>query len=408
MGGSRQADARRGRWLMVARADHLLEPAPSPGRLRVLYLIDSLGAGGAEHLLAAYLRHLPGLGIDPTVAALQDRGGNPTAPVIEAMGIPVLDLGIERLRQRGAYRYIGRVIDREAPDLVHTQLEFANVLGAPAASGRGIPVISTLHTLEEPVPWSRAGLRMRLMARSLRRHAGLVVAVSEHARRHHLEHLRLDPAAVKTIHNGIEIGSFRDGGPDRAAVRSELGIPVGARLIVVVAVLRPPKGIDILLRAMPAITDHVPAAHCLIVGDGEARSTLEALAADLGVTDRVTFAGARADVPRMLAAADLFVLPSLTEALPTVVAEAMAAGLPVVATTVGGTPEMVDGTTGTLVAPGDVPGLGTAIVQMLSDPAAAARCGRRGAEVASERFDLATQAARLVAEYRRLAPVRRP
>jgi len=393
---------------MVTPANRLLEPASSLDRLRVLYLIDSLGSGGAEHLLAAYLRHLPGLGIDPTVAALQDRGGNPTAPVIEAMGIPVLDLGIERLRQPGAYRDVGRVIDREAPDLVHTQLEFASVLGAPAAASRGIPVISTLHTLEEPAPWSRAGLRMRLMARSLRRHAGLVVAVSEHARRHHLRHLRLDPAAVKTIHNGIEIGSFHSGGPDRAAVRSELGIPAGANLIVVVAVLRPPKGIDLLLRAMPAIIRDAPAAHCLVVGDGEARSALQGMAADLGIADRVTFAGNRADVPRMLAAADLFVLPSLTEALPTVVAEAMAAGLPVVATTVGGTPEMVDDTTGTLVAPGDVPGLGEAVVQMLGDPAAAARCGRRGAAVASERFDLATQAARLVGEYRRLAAVRQP
>jgi len=393
---------------MVAPADHLLGPASSFARLRVLYLIDSLGSGGAEHLLAAYLRHLPELGVDPTVAALQDRGGNPTAPVIEAMGVPVLNLGIERLRQRGAYRDIGRVIDREAPDLVHTQLEFANVLGAPAASGRGIPVISTLHTLEEPAPWSRAGLRMRLMARSLRRHADLVVAVSEHARRHHLQHLRLDPARVRTIHNGIEIDGFHTGGPDRSAVRSEIGIPAGASLIVVVAVLRPPKGIDRLLRAMPMIIDEITAAHCLIVGDGEARSALEGMAADLGIADRVTFAGTRADVTRMLAAADLFVLPSLTEALPTVVAEAMAAGLPVVATTVGGTPEMVDDTTGTLVDPGDVPGLGRAIVEMLGDPAAAARCGRWGAAVASERFDIATQAARLVGEYRRLVPVRQP
>jgi len=287
-------------------------------------------------------------------------------------------------------------------------LEFSNTLGAPAASRRDIPVVGTLHTLEEPAPWSRAGLRMRLMARSLRRHADLVVAVSEHARFHHLEHLRLHPARVMTIHNGIDVAAFRNGGADRAVVRSELGIPAGASLIVVVAVLRPPKGIDRLLRALPDVIEAVPAAHCLIVGDGEARPGLERLAADRGIADRVTFSGARADVPRMLAAADLFVLPSLTEALPTVVAEAMAAGLPVVATRVGGTPEMVDASTGVLVEPGDIPGLGKAIVQVLGDPTDAASRGKRGRAVAAERFDLATQAARLVDEYRRLIAVRQP
>ena len=407
MAGPRQADAQQRGSLMVAPADHRIEAGPRSARLRILYLIDSLGSGGAEHLLAAYLRHLPALGIDPTVAALQDRGGNPTALTIEALGIPVLDLGIERLRQRGAYRDVGRAIDRQAPDLVHTQLEFANVLGAPAASRRGIPVVGTLHTLEEPAPWSRAGMRMRLMARSLRRHADLVVAVSEHARLHHLEHLRLDPARVTTIHNGIDIAGFRTGGPHRAAVRAEFGIPAGASLIVVVAVLRPPKGIDRLILALPTVIEAIPSAHCLIVGDGDAGPGLERMAIDQGIADRVTFSGARADVPRMLAAADLFVLPSLTEALPTVVAEAMAAGLPVVATRVGGTPEMVDDSTGVLVEPGDIPRLGRAIVQMLGDPTEAAIRGRQGRAVAAERFDLATQAARLVDHYRRLIAARR-
>ena len=110
----------------------------------------------------------------------------------------------------------------------------------------------------------------------------------------------------------------------------------------------------------------------------------------------------------MLSAADLFVLPSLTEALPTVVAEAMAAGLPVVATRVGGTPEMIDDSTGTLVEPGDIPGLGEAIVHLLGDSANATSRGSRGKAVAAERFDLATQAARLVDEYRRLTVVRQP
>jgi glycosyltransferase involved in cell wall biosynthesis len=152
----------------------------------------------------------------------------------------------------------------------------------------------------------------------------------------------------------------------------------------------------------------VPGARYLVVGDGEARDGLTQTAASLGITDRVSFAGARADVPLMLSAADLFVLPSLTEALPTVVAEAMAAGLPVVATRVGGIPEMIDASTGILVPPDDVGALAQAVCALLEDPAGAAARGARGRIIASGRFDLATQAARLTGEYRRLVAARRP
>jgi len=380
---------------------------PDRNRIRVLYLIDSLGSGGAEHLLDAYLGHLPSLGVDPVVAALQSRQGNPIASRIETRGIPVLELGIARLRQRGAYRRVSDVIARSRPHLVHTQLEFANVLGAAAAARRRIPVVSTLHTLEEPRRRSRARWRMRLMAWSLRRHAGLVIAVSEDARRHHLLHLGLPPDRVTTIHNGIEISDFRVGPGVRDEVRSELGIPSGAAVVAVVAVLRPPKGIDGLIRALPALVAAVPRTHLLVVGDGEARRSLERLAADLGMANRVTFTGSRADVPRMLATADVFALPSLTEALPTVVAEAMAAGLPVVASRVGGIPEMVDDSTGTLVEPGDIAGLTRALAQLLDDPAEAGRRGRSGQLLAAERFDLATQAERLASEYRNLIGARR-
>ena len=297
---------------MVAGLTRPGPTAPAPPRLRVLYLIDSLGRGGAEHLLAAYLRHLPGMGVEPVVAALQERDGNPTAADLAGVGVPVIDLGIERLRQRGAYRRVADAVERSRPDLVHTQLEFANVLGAAAASRRRIPVVSTLHTLEAPVFPSRAWARMRVMAWSLRRHAGLVIAVSEHARRHHLDHLGLSPARVLTLHNGIEVERFRTPPGTGAAVRAELGLPPDAPVIATVAVLRPPKGIGHMLAALPAVLAAVPGVRYLVVGDGPARAGLERPAAARGIEERVTFAGARADVDRMLAAADLFVLPSLT------------------------------------------------------------------------------------------------
>jgi glycosyltransferase involved in cell wall biosynthesis len=293
-----------------------------------------------------------------------------------------------------------------APDVVHTQLEFSYILGGIAAGRRGIPVVATLHTLEEPPRFTRAWARNRITAWALRSHTDLVIAVSEHARRHHISHLGLDPARVVTLHNGIATGRFAAGPGTGEEVRRELGIPAGVPLMVTVAVLRPPKGISDMLRALPRVAKRIPDVHYLVVGDGPDRPDLEATAAGLGLGTRVHFAGRRADVPRMLAAADLFVLPSHREALPTVVAEAMASGLPVVATRVGGTPEMVSEGHGRLVEPGDPEGLAAAVVELLGDGTLAAAMSARAREVAAEHFDIGRQAVRLVDVYRGLAPRR--
>ena len=144
------------------------------------------------------------------------------------------------------------------------------------------------------------------------------------------------------------------------------------------------------------------------MGDGPYRPALEQQAAELGIAERVVFAGSREDVARMLAAADVFVLPSLTEALPTVVAEAMAAGLPIVATTVGGIPEMVrHGEAALLVPPADPEALAAAVLRLLANPRQAAAMGRSGRRVVAERFDIRTQARALADDYRALAAGRR-
>lgn len=377
-------------------------------RLRVLYLIDSLGRGGAEHLLVEYARLLPDLGVDAEVVALQARDGNPGAEALRDAGTPVRTLGIERLRQRGAYARVSDSIDSASPDIVHTQLEFSYILGSIAAHRRRIPTLATLHTLEEPMRGTRAWARNRLTAYALRRYADRVVAVSDHARRHHIDHLRLSPDRVTTLYNGIELGPFSAASGERRRVREELGIPAEASLIVTVAVLRPPKGVSDMLTALPRIAARKPDSRYLIVGDGPARDDLERQAVRRGEAGRVHFVGRRADVPRMLAAADLFVLPSRAEALPTVVAEAMAAGLPVVATSVGGTPEMVGPETGILVEPGDPVALAAACLELLGDPDRRASMGAAAAEVAAERFDIRRQAARLVEMYRVLAAARGP
>ena len=380
--------------------------AAGTGALRVLFLIDSLGHGGAEHLLAGYLREMPELGVVAEVCALQERDGNPLAQSIRQLGVPVHTLEVTRLRRPDAYAQVARTVKAAFPDVVHTQLEFSTILGGLAARRFGIPMISTLHTIGRPRHWTSADLRFRTEAWALRRFADRVVAVSEWARREYLELLRLPPDRVVTIHNGVDIDRFRVQPSVRAEARTELGISQEAPLAITVAVLRPPKGIDDMLGALSGAIRRIPDLHYLIVGDGPARRDLERSVTERALEDRVTFAGNRSDVPRMLAAADLFVLPSHSEALPTAVAEAMASGLPVVATRVGGIPEMVDDNTGILVEPGDEQGLATAIGDVLTDVERRRSLGRHGAQTAADHFAVRRQASRLVAEYRALTQQR--
>jgi glycosyltransferase involved in cell wall biosynthesis len=380
-----------------------IPPAPP---VRVLYLIDSLGRGGAEHLLAESLPHLQREGVVPSVIALQEREGNPLAARIAAAGVPVAHLDILRLRQRGAYAQVRRAIAAAAPDVVHTQLEFAAILGLTAARRMGLPTVATLHTLDEPPPRSRLALHFRLMAWALRRSARRVIAVSDSARLHYLERARLRPERVITLHNGIDVARFAS--DERCAARAELGLAPEAPVLVTVAVQREPKGIQHMLAALRTVSLAAPRVRYLLVGDGPYRPVLQEEAERLGVSSRVIFAGARDDVSRMLAAADIFVLPSLTEALPTVLAEAMAAGLPVVATTVGGIPEMArHGETALLVPPADPAALAEAIRRLLANPRQAAAMGLAGRRRAADLFDIRAHARALADDYRAMAAGRR-
>jgi len=376
-----------------------------PRLVRVLYLIDSLGHGGAEHLMVVALPHLQRAGVVAEVCALQERDGNPVAADIRALGVPVRTLDIRRLRQRDAYAQVKAAVRDSAPAVVHTQLEFANVLGSLAAHRLGLPSIATLHTLDTPAPGSRDHYRFRLMAWMLRRYAHRVITVSESARTHHLERARLRPERVITLYNGIDIDRFRHVSPGtRTAMRAELGISSDATVLITVAVQREPKGIQHMLAALPAVVAARPDVHYLLVGNGPHRPSLEQVAATTGAASHTVFAGSRDDVPALLAAADLFVLPSLTEALPTVIAEAMAAGLPVVASTVGGIPEMVaPGDSALLVPPADPGALADAVTRILSNPRQSAAMGRAGQRIAAERFDARRQTEHLAEEYRRLA-----
>ncbi len=210
-----------------------------------------------------------------------------------------------------------------------------------------------------------------------------VICVSEEVR---ASFVRLDVPAHKfrVVRNGIEPRPAVRG---RAAVLKELGIPPRARVVLTVGKLTVRKGYRTLVEALPAVAEHEPDAYFVWVGEGVLEEELRARAHALGLGERVRFAGYRADVPDFMAASDLFVLPSLAEALPLVVLEAMAAGLPVVGTRVCGTNEVIrDGVTGRLVAAGDAEELASAIIEALENRRLAARWGAAGEALAKREF----------------------
>ncbi|MEZ4512096.1 MAG: glycosyltransferase [Chloroflexota bacterium] len=370
----------------------------------IITLIDGLGMGGAERLLIPYLRYLQANGFTLRVCALQERRGNPLAAEVAALGVPVDLLPVPYLRDLTAVPRLISYFRQHQANLVHTQLELSNTLGTAAAALLRLPTVCTLHTIDELQPGSKTARRIRLMWWVLRHFCQRIVAVSEETRQHHIAAAQFAPAQVVTLYNGIDLSHFEPRDlACQTAVRTALNIPAAAKLLTTVAVLRQPKGVQHMVEAMPAVLTAVPDAHYLIVGDGDHRPALEVQVAQLGLGQRVHFAGQRRDVADLLAASDLFVLPTLTDALPTVLMEAMALHLPLLATAVGGVPEMVEnGHNGLLVPPGSADHLARAAVDLLQNEEKRREMGENGRLRVEQKFNIQRQAGELAALYRTL------
>jgi glycosyltransferase involved in cell wall biosynthesis len=259
--------------------------------------------------------------------------------------------------------------------------------------------VSTVHSLGTgaDAPTSARGrARSRIYALGAKASAARLVAVSESARQEVLRRDGYAPDRVVVIHNGIARRPAPGAGP---YVREQLGIGPDAPVVGTLSTLRPVKGHEVAIEAMAEITRRVPGARLVVVGEGESRPALERAAAHLGPV--VKFAGFRDDVMPVLDAFDVLAHPSRQEAFPTTLLEAMAAGVPQVATAVGGIPEIVeDGHTGLLLAPPPEPAaLADRVVSLLQDPARREELAAAGRERFAERFGADGWARRLRALY---------
>lgn len=371
-------------------------------KYRIVYIIDGLGMGGAERLMVPILKNLSKEKFDVRVCALQVRNGNPIADQIRALGIPVDLLHIPYLRDLTALPRLIKYLREVGADLVHVQLEFSDIFGNIAAKILRLPSVSTLHTMPSQDMQIKLKLHQSLELFVLRHFCDVVISVSEVARDFYLNISSMRPSALRTIYNGIDLSqiSDRDQIGALAGVRNEMGIPIDANVLTTVAVLRELKGIQFMIQALPAILARFPNSYYLIVGHGDYLEELVRQVGLAGVKEHVVFAGQRNDVQRFLQASDVFVLPTLTEALPTVLAEAMAARLPIVASAVGGVPEMiVDGQNGRLIPAADPQALSDACLDLLSRPEESAKMGEKGWEVVNQKFNIETQVAHLETLY---------
>ncbi|MCB0103935.1 MAG: glycosyltransferase [Anaerolineales bacterium] len=363
-------------------------------RNNIVYIIDGLGMGGAERLMIPVLKYLDRGMFYPRVCVLQDKDGNPIADELRQLGVQVDFLPVSYLREFSAVPRIRSYLQNVNANLVHTQLEFGNILGGIAAKSLGLPCVSTVHTIPSLEKRRKMKLHNMLELFILRVLFDVTIAVSEETRNYYVKFGRLNSTKVKTIYNGIDLSQFIESQKKekRGIIRAELQIPSSARLIITVAVLRELKGIQYMLRAFPALLKKHPNTYYLIVGDGMYRETLVGEVEKLGLQRNVIFVGRRMDIPQLLSASDVFVLPTLTEALPTVLAEAMAAKLPVVACAVGGIPEMItEGVNGKLIPSKDPQALTDACEKLLDNPEQTTAMGEAGWQIVEEKFNITTQ-----------------
>lgn len=361
--------------------------------LRVVVALESSGPGGAENMVLELARELRRTGDEAVIATLRpgwmtERAASAGIPVWIAPQRPGLDpLWVPRFAAR---------LRRERIDVLHSH-EFAmNVYGGVAALLARIPSVATLHGRSYATE-----ARRRLLAYRALRGAGMrMVAVSHDLAGFLAPRLGMPLPALQVVYNGIPLSSApspaaRDRA--RAAVRAELGAGPAAALVLAVGNLYPVKDHATLLRAVALR----PGLQLAIAGRGAEEARLRALASRLGIADRVHLLGLRDDVSRLLGAADVFVQSSLSEGLPLAVLEAMAAGLPVVATRVGGLAEaVVPGETGTLVPPGEPEPLAAALGALLEAPELRAAFGAAGRRRAEARFSVSAMASAYRALYR--------
>jgi glycosyltransferase involved in cell wall biosynthesis len=352
---------------------------PGPPRVRVVEILATGTNGGAQEHVFGLMSRLDATHYEASVVSLS---AGSAVRKLQRHGFDVTV--IDEPDDDAAIRALAAHLAVVQPDVIHTHMYRADVVGTRAAialgeSGLRRPyVVSTVHS-------SRVRSHEdRELIRSLTPEMDQLIAVSKSIERKIADEHRTG-APVRLIYNGVDLQRYDHQGA--CTLHAEYGLERGSRIVGVVARLEPEKGHQTLIEAWPHVLREVPDAYLLIVGEGSRRDYLEQWAAAHKVAHRVVFTGRRDDIPAVTAALDVAVLPSWREAQGLSILEAMALSRPVVASDVGGIPEMIeDGVTGLLVEHDNPVALAAAIVRLLKDPGYAAAIAKAGHDLVHDRF----------------------
>lgn len=358
-------------------------------RPRVLHLIVNFESGGTERQAVELLKRIDQDRYDVKLAVLRNRG--PLAEEIEAQFPNIPEFPLTSFYDANFIKQVGRLrefIKQEQIDILHAHDFYSDMLGVVAARSVGIKVIASQRNLQQSDRISH-----RIGQRFISAVAHRMLVNSNAIRQHLMINWKTPSDKIVLVRNGLRDFSELYCGqwqrPTHDELCWELGVDKNSKLVGCVANLRPVKGHQYLIDAAAQVIKEIPNAHFVLIGEGELRNDIQSQAQQLGIADHVHLMGYRADAPKLQTAFDLSVLSSLHEGLPNSVMEAMAARVPVVATAVGGVPELIiDGETGYLARPVDAQNLALNITTALLDERGSAAIAARGHYFVTNKFGM--------------------
>lgn len=374
--------------------------ASAPGPIRVLCLLVSTALGGGPRHVFDLVRRLPSQEFSVVLGAPAD---GPFFERFRSLGIEVAELPLRRLRP-GVLAAVVRLVRERGIRVIHSHGKGAGLYGRLAGWWTGVPALHTFHGIHyrkypPGLGWAYLWLERRLLPLS---HAVIHVSESQALEAGALG--LADRTKSHVVINGIDAKEVREQAERAPLSREALGLPAGAQVVGTVARLDRVKGLDLLVESVRRLAGHYPALALVLVGGGEGEHELRERVREAGLAERVRFLGAMAEPPRLFPALDLYVSASRGEGLPLGLLEAMACGLPVVATRVTGHVDVVaDGVTGVLVRPDDPEDLAAGVARLLDAPELRRRMGRAGNERVETRFGIEPMVARLAGLYRQAA-----
>jgi glycosyltransferase involved in cell wall biosynthesis len=364
----------------------------SDKRIHIMQVTFGMSIGGMERVIMELCRYVDPSRYKLSICCISKRG--PLADIMEDEGVPVYFC--ENQSKMGKYLRgfeLARVFADQKVDLLHTHHMPAFIDSTLGAQLARVPIlINTDHCKRYPIE-----RRWQVLEKGASRFADSIVAVSQHTRNDLIQYQRIAPEKIQVIYNGIDIKLRRR---DNAAdIRHELGLQPDDIVFGTVARLEEQKGLDLLIDAAPLVLKRMPNARFLIVGGGSLEEDLRQRAAALGLERQVIVTGYRTDAVDLMQTFDCFVQTSLFEGMPMALLEAMALNKPIVATAVGGVPEVVeDGVCATLLSSRDPQDLTDALVNVAGDPVVRQRIGDAG----RQRYEHNFTAAAMVSQYEQL------